>query len=100
MSVNNLSLWRGRPYPLGSTLDAKGVNFALYSENAEKVFLCLFDEQGHETQLELTEQTHKVWHGYVPGIKAGQHYGYRVDGPYNPLKGQRFNKNKLLFDPY
>lgn len=93
-------LFRGRPSKLGASLFDDGVNFALYSENAEKVFLCLFDKNGNETQLELLEQTYKIWHGFVPGIKAGQQYGYRVQGPYEPDQGHRFNVNKLLLDPY
>jgi glycogen debranching enzyme GlgX len=94
------SLFRGRPAPLGATLYNDGVNFALFSENAEKVYLCLFDKNGKETHLELLEQTYKVWHGFVPGIKAGQHYGFRVHGPWDPENGLRFNKHKLLLDPY
>lgn len=96
-----IECWRGSPTPLGATLTPEGVNFALYSENAEKVILCLFDEQGNEfAQVDLIEQTYKVWHGFIPGIKAGQHYGYRVHGPYEPEKGLLFNPNKLVLDPY
>ncbi len=90
----------GVPYPLGPTCDAGGTNFALFSEHASAVTLCLFDENGGERQLPLTEVTAHVWHGYVPGVGAGQHYGYRVDGPYAPGEGHRFNAAKLLVDPY
>src|SRR5215218_6909879 len=79
----------GVPYPLGSTCDEKGTNFALFSEHASAVTLCLFDENGEERQLPLTEVTAHVWHGHVPGIGPGQHYGYRVGGPYAPREGYR-----------
>ena len=90
----------GQPYPLGATWDGQGVNFALYSENATKVELCLFDEQGTETRVPLREQTAFVWHGYVDGLTPGQRYGYRVHGPYEPEQGLRFNPNVVLLDPY
>ena len=90
----------GSPYPLGATCDGKGTNFALYSENASGVELCLFDEAGAETRLPLTEQTAFVWHGYLPGAGPGQRYGYRVYGEYAPEKGLRFNPNVVLLDPY
>ncbi len=95
-------VWPGRPYPLGSTWDGEGVNFALYSEHAEKVELCLFDLSGRrETgRIQLPEQTDMVWHGYLPEVRPGQLYGYRVFGPYAPEQGHRFNPNKLLLDPY
>jgi isoamylase len=92
----------GRPFPLGSSWDGLGVNFALFSANATKVELCLFDENG-ETELErieLPEYTDEVWHGYLPDARPGQVYGYRVHGPYLPKEGHRFNPNKLLLDPY
>ncbi|NML43987.1 glycogen debranching protein GlgX [Ramlibacter sp. G-1-2-2] len=92
--------WPGEPYPLGATWDGQGVNFALYSENATRVELCLFDEQGQEARVPLREQTAFVWHGYVPGLKPGQRYGYRVHGPYEPERGLRFNPNVVLLDPY
>jgi isoamylase len=93
--------WRGRPSPLGATITAEGVNFALYSHYAEKVVLCLFDENNNETdQIELVDQTFKVWHGLIPGLKAGQRYGYRVHGPFEPTQGHYFNPHKLLLDPY
>ncbi len=93
---------QGKPYPLGATFDGKGVNFSIFSANAEKVVLCLFDESGTEeiSRFEIKENDHSIWHIYLEGIKAGQVYGYRVYGPYKPLEGKRFNHNKLLFDPY
>jgi len=95
-------LWPGSPYPLGATWDGEGVNFTLYSRHAEKVELCLFEENGRRevSRTALRERTDFVWHGYVPGIKPGQHYGYRVHGSYQPEKGHRFNPHKLLLDPY
>src|SRR5919202_4806355 len=94
------TLWPGKVYPLGATWDGKGTNFALFSENATAVELCLFDKDDEETRLELTEVSNFVWHGYVPGVGPGQRYGYRVHGPYAPEEGHRFNPNKLLIDPY
>ncbi len=96
-------IFPGQPYPLGTTWDGSGVNFALYSENAANVELCLFDDRDAKKEKEripLREVTAHVWHAYIPGIKPGQLYGYRVDGPFEPEKGMRFNKNKLLIDPY
>ena len=95
-------IWPGRPYPLGSMWDGEGVNFALYSEHAEKVDLCLFDPSGKRElfRVSLPEQTDMVWHGYLPEVRPGQLYGYRVYGPYAPEKGDRFNHHKLLLDPY
>ena len=90
----------GRPYPLGATWDGQGTNFALYSENATGIELCLFDEQGVETRVPLREQTAFVWHGYLPSVKPGQRYGYRVHGEYAPERGLRFNPNVVLLDPY
>ena len=87
-------------YPLGASYDGAGVNFALFSQVAEKVELCLFDEDDHETRVEMTEQNSYVWHNYIPGLQPGQRYGYRVYGPYNPARGQRCNPSKLLLDPY
>ena len=95
------TLLPGRPYPLGAKSSSKGTNFALYSEHATSVQLCLFDEQGKQTEcIPLKERTAFVWHGMVLGIKPGQLYGYRVDGPWEPEKGLRFNSAKLLLDPY
>ncbi|WP_394650047.1 glycogen debranching protein GlgX [uncultured Deinococcus sp.] len=90
----------GTPAPLGATWDGKGTNFALYSENASGVELCLFDDQGNETRHALREQTAFVWHGYLPDVKPGQRYGYRVHGEYTPDQGLRFNPNVVLLDPY
>ena len=92
----------GSPYPLGATLNGEGVNFALYAENATAVELCLFDsgDDPKQTIIKVTERSHQIWHVFVPGMKAGQLYGYRVHGPYKPEEGQRFNPNKLLIDPY
>ncbi len=92
----------GLPHPLGATWDGGGVNFALFSANATKVELCLFDPKGRrETErVALPEFTHEVWHGYLPELRPGQLYGYRVHGPYDPGNGHRFNPHKLLIDPY
>lgn len=87
-------------YPLGASYDGAGVNFALYSQVAQKVELCLFDEYDTETRIEMTEQNSYVWHNYIPGLQPGQRYGYRVYGPYDPMHGLRCNPNKLLLDPY
>ena len=87
-------------YPLGASYDGAGVNFALFSQVAQKVELCLFDDEDRETRVEMTEQNSYVWHNYLPGIQPGQRYGYRVYGPYDPAKGLRCNPNKLLLDPY
>ncbi len=97
-----MNTWPGKPYPLGGNWDGSGVNFTLFSENATKVELCLYDESGNQEtgRVTLTEYTDRVWHVYLPGIKPGQLYGYRVSGPYEPEKGQRFNPAKLLLDPY
>ncbi|WP_077026265.1 glycogen debranching protein GlgX [Fuerstiella marisgermanici] len=95
--------WPGKPYPLGATWDGSGVNFAVFSENATRVEVCLFDSPTDRTEthcLPLTEQTHLAWHGYFPDLKPGQLYGIRVHGPYNPHAGHRFNGNKILLDPY
>lgn len=94
-------IWPGRPYPLGATCDDEGVNFALFSENATGVTLCLFDHDEKETaRVKVTEHTDQVWHVYLPGIQAGQLYGYRVDGPWDPENGLLFNESHLLLDPY
>jgi len=92
----------GLPYPMGATFDGEGVNFAVFSENARKIELCLFSSDGRvETaRLQLPERTGPVWHGYVPGLLPGALYGYRAHGPYEPHRGHRFNPNKLLLDPY
>jgi glycogen operon protein len=92
--------WPGSPYPLGATFDGSGTNFALFSEGAERVELCLFGARGGETRLQLDEVDAFVWHTYVPNVQPGQRYGYRVHGPYDPARGLRFNPAKLLLDPY
>ncbi len=98
----DLQVWPGHPYPLGATWDGAGVNFALYSTRATAVTLCLFDHADkHETaRIPLVEHTDQVWHGYVPTLQPGQLYGYRVEGPFDPQAGLRFNPSKLLVDPY
>ncbi|MEN8446817.1 MAG: glycogen debranching protein GlgX, partial [Cyanobacteria bacterium J06555_13] len=95
-----IEVWPGRSHPLGATWNGEGTNFALFSENATGVILCLFDQAGVETQVPLSNVTNYVWHGFLPGIGPGQHYGFRVDGPYEPEEGHRFNIHKLLIDPY
>jgi len=90
----------GRPHPEGATVTDEGTNFALYSESATAVTVCLFDERGQETRVALEQRTAHVWHGFIEGVRAGQRYGFRVDGPWEPLRGQRFNPNKLLVDPH
>ncbi|WP_066295838.1 glycogen debranching protein GlgX [Arthrobacter luteolus] len=95
-----MEVWPGDAYPLGATYDGNGTNFALYSEAAETVTLCLFDDDGSETRIPLTEVDGYVWHCYLPQAVPGQKYGYRVDGPNDPGQGNRCNPNKLLLDPY
>jgi glycogen operon protein len=98
-----MNVWPGHPYPLGATWDGEGVNFALFSENATGVELCLFDAgEGNEQVacLPMPEQTDQVWHAYLPEVRPGQRYGYRAHGPYDPKSGHRFNPSKLLLDPY
>jgi isoamylase len=92
--------WPGKAYPLGATYDGSGTNFAVFSEVAEKVELCLFDADGNESRVPLIEVDGFVWHGFLPAVEPGQRYGYRVHGPYDPAAGQRCNPNKLLIDPY
>src|SRR6476469_3782547 len=92
--------WPGSAYPLGATYDGSGTNFALFSEIAERVELCLFDDHGVETRIQLRERDAFVWHGFLPGIGPGQRYGYRVHGPYDADAGVRCNPAKLLLDPY
>jgi len=102
VSTRVAALWPGRPYPRGATWDGMGVNFALFSEAAEQVELCLFDASGrHQThRIALREHTDQVWHGYLPEARPGLLYGFRVHGPYRPQDGHRFNPHKLLLDPY
>ena len=101
--MSKIKVWPGSPYPLGATWDGRGVNFAIFSANATRVELCLFDSEhaAEETYcVPLREQTDLVWHCYLPGIRPGQLYGYRVHGPFDPENGHRFNANKILLDPY
>ena len=103
MPIATLRVWPGSPYPLGATWDGVGVNFALFSEHATRVELCLFDAPDAEVEsltIPLPEQTDMVWHGYLPDVQPGQLYGYRVHGPFAPHLGHRFNPNKLVLDPY
>jgi len=96
-------IYPGKAFPLGSTYDGKGVNFSIYSEHAEEVELCLFENLDSKTEfvkIKLKEREHHIWHIYVADLKPGQLYGYRVNGPYDPADGKRFNPNKLLLDPY
>ncbi len=95
-----MKVWPGQPYPLGATYDGAGTNFSLFSEVAEQVDLCLFDDDGTETRVPLTEVTALCWHGYLHGVGPGQRYGFRVHGPYDPVAGHRCNSAKLLLDPY
>jgi isoamylase len=95
-----MKIWPGAPHPLGSTFDGGGTNFAIFSEVAEKIELCLFDDAGIETRVTLPERNGLVWHGYLPRLRPGQQYGYRVHGPFDPSAGLRCNPSKLLLDPY
>jgi isoamylase len=95
-----VKVWPGTPYPLGATYDGAGTNFSVFSEVAERVELCLFDEAGRETRVALPEVTGHCWHGYLPGVEPGQRYGFRVHGPWAPEQGNRCNPAKLLLDPY
>ncbi|MDT8335940.1 MAG: glycogen debranching protein GlgX [Desulfurivibrionaceae bacterium] len=102
MTGQRMTVWPGRPYPLGATWDGEGVNFALFSEHASRIDLCLFERQrgGEQERIELKQQTDLVWHCYLPEARPGLLYGYRVYGPYKPEQGLRFNDKKLLIDPY
>jgi glycogen operon protein len=93
-------VWPGEPFPLGASWDGYGTNFSLFSENAESVELCLFDDDDNEQRIELTQRRALNWHCYLPEVGPGQRYGYRVNGPYSPEEGKRFNPDKLLLDPY
>ena len=98
-----MRVWPGQPQPLGATWDGEGVNFAVWAEEAHQVLLCLFDAAGDadsEQRIPLREKSGGVWHGYLPDVRPGQLYGWRVDGPYAPGEGHRFNPHKLLVDPY
>src|SRR6185312_12142490 len=93
-------VWPGKAYPLGATFDGTGVNFALFSEVAERIELVLVDDNGSTRSIDLAEVDAFVWHAYLPGVQPGQRYGYRVHGPYEPSQGHRCNPSKLLLDPY
>jgi len=98
-----MRIWPGQPYPLGATWDGEGVNFALFSENAAAVDLCLFRDPGEQAEMAriaMRSRTHMVWHVYLPDVRPGQTYGFRVHGPHEPSHGHRFNPSKLLLDPY
>ncbi|MEM0810832.1 glycogen debranching enzyme [Corynebacterium sp. HMSC14B06] len=99
-TVGDYQVWPGEPYPLGSTYDGAGTNFALFSDVAEKVELCLISAEGEETRIELEEVDAHIWHCYIPSIMPGQRYAYRVHGPFDPANGKRCDPNKLLVDPY
>ncbi|HUR66656.1 MAG TPA: hypothetical protein VMZ03_09935, partial [Chitinophagaceae bacterium] len=97
------NVYPGEPFPLGATWDSEGVNFAVFAENADGMELCLFDNpdsKNEEQRIRIKEVSHHVWHAYIPGLNPGQLYGYRAHGIYDPLKGYRYNPNKLLIDPY
>lgn len=98
--MTSLQVWPGKAYPLGATFDGTGTNFSIFSEVAEKIELCLFDDEGNETRVELPESTGRCWHGYFPTILPGQRYGFRVYGPWDPKEGHRCNPSNLLLDPY
>jgi len=102
MNLPLSAVWPGAPFPRGATWDGEGVNFALFSENAQRVELCLYDPSGRREiqRIELREQTDLIWHCYLPEARPGLLYGYRVHGPYDPARGHRFNPNKLLLEPY
>lgn len=101
-TTSALRITEGHPYPRGATWNGRGVNFALFSANATRVELCLFDDQGEReiARIDLPEYTDEVFHGFLPDARPGTVYGYRVHGPYDPRNGHRFNPNKLLLDPY
>ncbi len=96
----NITIWPGEPEPLGATFDGSGTNFSVFSEVADRIELCLFDDDGNETRVDLPEVTAYAFHGYVPGVRPGQRYAFRVHGPWNTREGQRCNPHKLLLDPY
>src|SRR3954468_11499983 len=98
--AHTYEVWPGQSRSMGATPDDRGVNFVVWAPHADAVWLCLFDESGAETRLELWEHTLGFWNGYVPGVRPGQRYGYRVAGPWDPSRGRVFNADKLLLDPY
>src|SRR5262245_58937075 len=98
--ITAMDLWPGFPYPLGAHYDGIGANFAVYAGEAEAVELCLFDDEGAETSIELPEMHGHVWHGRLPFVEPGQAYGYRVHGPFDRSQVKLYNPKKLLLDPY
>src|SRR6516225_1203591 len=94
------TVWPGNPYPLGASYDGAGTNFSLFSEIAEKVELCLIDDDGSESRIAMDEVDGYVWHAYLPNMTPGQRYGFRVHGPFDPAAGHRCDPSKLLLDPY
>src|SRR2546430_228331 len=98
--LSTVKVWPGTPYPLGATYDGAGTNFSLFSEVAQRVELCLYDDHGNETRVDLPEMDAFCWHGYLPNIGPGQRYGFRVHGPWEPDNGHRCNPSKMLLDPY
>ena len=95
-----MQVWPGKPYPLGATYDGTGTNFSVFSEVAERVELCLFDDHERETRFDLPESTALCWHGYLPNVRPGQRYGFRVHGKWEPDNGHWCNPAKVLLDPY
>ncbi|MGH8987151.1 MAG: glycogen debranching protein GlgX, partial [Acidimicrobiales bacterium] len=98
-----MRIWPGNPHPLGATWDGEGVNFALYSEHATEVELCIFSDPTSaepDQRVPMPAATDRVWHAYLPDVRPGALYGFQVDGPYAPEEGHRFNRHKLLIDPY
>ena len=103
MSESPQPVWPGTPYPLGATYDGAGTNFAVFSENATGMELCLFGgPEGDDeiVRIPFRERSDQIWHCYLPDVRPGHLYGYRVEGPYSPEEGHRFNPNQLLIDPY
>jgi glycogen operon protein len=102
LEIRRNRIKEGRPHPVGAVWDGAGTNFAIFSANATKVEVCIFDENGEQElqRIALPEYTNQIWHGYLPSVRPGTPYGYRVHGPYEPDAGHRFNPNKLLLDPY
>ncbi|HVE63693.1 MAG TPA: glycogen debranching enzyme, partial [Mycobacteriales bacterium] len=98
--MSSRPVWPGESSPLGAHWDGDGTNFALFSDGAEAVDVCLFGDDGIEQRIPLSEMTNHIWHGYLPGIGPGQRYGFRCDGPFDPAWGARWNPSKLLLDPY
>ncbi|MDP4015303.1 MAG: glycogen debranching enzyme GlgX, partial [Candidatus Nanopelagicales bacterium] len=98
--MSDNTAWPGHSAPLGVTHDGLGVNVAVWSDGAESVEFCVFDANGAERRFQLAEHTFHVFHGYIPGVDPGAQYGFRVNGPWDPARGLRYNPAKLLIDPY